>query len=537
MHNGHAGEAETSKEFNALTNVTQTRWNDPVTRPDMATWPKLLNDDSIALKAEPFALRRQSARKRLIDAAQKYVIRLGRAAANAGVTFPESSILTGNTESQRIVMTGHQPVPFHGGLTFKYECTEETATRTKSIGVAVIIDTDKGDPTAFQYPALVPSEDKQQCQIANATFCNAPNLYLFSRFLPVDRMTSIAGNLESQLRHATTDANAKRFRQTADNSLKLAAADVTPVEASVIGRWTNGIGNRLLELPMSAICAFPEVLEMTAELLNDADRFAAIYDRELEQFRSDHDIRNKANPFPDLASTDDGQEMPFWVLNAVRQTRHRLIVRTGTEHVSLIADGDVLIESTPGALRSALDKLALQGMQLVPRGAMVSAFLRLLFADLFVHGLGGEHYDPFTDRLVQSWWNGAAPPFTVASASEYLFEEQRDELHRLQKLDAQLRDLRYNPQRYFDSGVFNDDLQTRLRNLVQKKDSAIASMKTAHADGKSAKDIGRQIQQMTDQIRAMVDDFFHEDLVALAEISDSTRQAFECRTYPWFLFP
>ncbi len=537
MHNGHAGEAETSKELNALANVTQTRWNDPVTRPDMATWTDLLNDDSMALEAEAFALRRQSARKRLIDAAQVYVIRLGQAAANAGVTLPESSMLTGDTESQRIVMTGHQPVPFHGGLTFKYECTEETAIRTKSIGVAVIIDTDKGDPTAFQYPALVPNEDKQQCQIADATFCDAPNLYLFSQFLPVVRLTSVASNLESQLRHATTDANSKRFRQTADDFLKLAAADVTPAESSVITRWTNGIGNRLLELPLSAICAFPEVLEMTAELLNDADSFAATYNRELEQFRSDHDIRNMANPFPDLASTDEGQELPFWVLNAVGQTRHRLIVRTGTEHVSLIADGDELVESAPDGLRSALDKLALQGMQLVPRGAMVSAFLRLLFADLFVHGLGGEHYDPFTDRLVQSWWNVAAPPFTVASASEYLFEEQRDELHRLTKLDSQLRDLRYNPQRHFDRGVFNDDIQSRLRDLVQKKDSAIASMKTAHADGKSAKDIGRQIQQITDQIRATVDDAFHEDLTTFAGLSDSTQQAFECRTYPWFLFP
>ncbi len=516
-------------------NVTRTCWNDPVTRPDIATWAALLNDNSAYRTTEPIASRRRSARKRLVDSAQQYVIRLGKAAANAGVAIPESSMLTGDTESQHIVMTGHQPVPFHGGLTFKYQCTEETATRTNSIGVAVIIDTDAGDPTAFQYPALM--EDQHHLQLRNATFCSAPTVYLFARFLPADRLTNVANDLEAQLQQATTDATARRFRQTADSFLKLAAADVTPAEASVIARWTNGIGNRLLELPLSAICAFPEVLEMTAELLNQADKFAATYNRDLDQFRSDHDIRNTANPFPNLSPADDGQELPFWVLNSVQQTRHRLIVRTNDGHVSLIADGVVLLQSASDSLRMELDTLAVQGIQLVPRGAMVSSFLRLLFADLFVHGLGGEHYDPFTNPLVQSWWNVTAPPFTVASASEYLFAQQRNELHRLQEMESQLRDLRYNPQRHFNSGVFSDDLESRLRDLVQKKESAIASMKTAHADGKSAKDIGRQIQQISDQIRETVDEAFHEDLAALEGINESTQQAFECRTYPWFLFP
>jgi len=499
-------------------------------------WPDLLKSNTADLPPEPLAAWRRSARKRLVDAAQQFVIRLGDSAKAAGVTLPESSMLTGGVESQRIVMTGHQPVTFHGGLCFKYLSAEQAAEQTDSIGVAVIIDVDEGDPTEFQYPAIVPEEDRRQCQLATATFCEAPAIYAFARFLPSDRLTTIVNDVEAELKQTTNDETAHRFRVAADTYVKLAAADVVPAEASVISRWTNEIGNRLLELPLSAICAFPEAVDLTTQIMKKADEFAATYNRELETFRSDHDIRNTANPFPNLQSIDDGQEMPFWVLNSVQQTRHRLIVRTNCENINLIADGEVLLTAVPDALRAAVDDLAVRGIQLVPRGAMVSTFLRLLFADLFVHGLGGEHYEPFTDRFIESWWKVSPAPFTVASASEYLFAEQRDELHRLQGVESQLRDLRYNPQRHFDSGVFSEELEKRLQELVEQKQSAIASMKTAHADGKSAKDIGHQIQQISDQIRATVDEAFHDDLTALESITDNTQQAFECRTYPWFLF-
>jgi len=515
----------------------ETRWHSTVTRPDIATWPALLNEGGFGISSEPMASRRQSARKRLVDAAQQYVMRLGQAAKAAGVSLPETGLLTGDADTQRILMTGHQPVPFHGGLSFKYLCAEQTAVLSNSIGLAVMIDTDEGDPANFQYPESAPEQDSSQCRIASSTFCEAPTIFALTRFLPSDQLKDVTDSVAEQLKQSTSDASADRFRSVAEIYQSLAEQDVPPTEASVIARWTNGIGSRLLELPLSAICAFSEVIDLITEILMKTNDFAATYNQELDQFRSKHEIRNAANPFPDLQSTDDGQELPFWVLNSKQQTRHRLSVRTSGNEIKLFAAGDVILDTSPNDLRSALDGLTLNGIQLIPRGALVTAFLRLLFADLFVHGLGGEHYDPFTNRLIRSWWNVEAPPFTVASASDFLFAEQRDELHRLQEMESQLRDLRYNPQRHFESGVFSNDLETRLRQLVEKKQDAIASMKTAHADGRSAKDIGHQIQQISDEIKSAVDEGFHEDLAALDRITDSTRQAYECRTYPWFLFP
>jgi hypothetical protein len=41
-------------------------------------------------------------------------------------------------------MTGHQPVIFHSGLTFKYQTTETFALEHNALAIAVLIDTDEG---------------------------------------------------------------------------------------------------------------------------------------------------------------------------------------------------------------------------------------------------------------------------------------------------------------------------------------------------------------------------------------------------------
>jgi hypothetical protein len=88
---------------------------------------------------------REQARKRLVDAAEQYVIRLSQAARTAGLLSEAVPLLTGDPTTRPVIMTGHQPVVFHSGLAFKYQITEAFAFRNELIAVAVVIDTDEGD--------------------------------------------------------------------------------------------------------------------------------------------------------------------------------------------------------------------------------------------------------------------------------------------------------------------------------------------------------------------------------------------------------
>ena len=59
-------------------------------------------------------------------------------------------------------MTGHKPVVFHSGLTFKYQTTEAFAAQHGLIAIAIVIDTDEGDAGAFSYPTVDASPGRFQ---------------------------------------------------------------------------------------------------------------------------------------------------------------------------------------------------------------------------------------------------------------------------------------------------------------------------------------------------------------------------------------
>ena len=308
-------------------------------------------------------------------------------------------------------------------------------------------------------------------------------------------------------------------------------------EANTIVRWSRGIGSRLIELPLSAICSFPEVLELTASILDKHELFAQAYNNCLANYRDTHGIRNQANPFPNLKSGPDGTELPFWIVRSDSQTRHPAVLRKIHGVATLFANGRSVRIFPSGESMQILNHLLLQGIQLIPRGAMITGILRLLFADLFVHGTGGGHYDQFTTDFLHSWWKVESPPFVVASASRLLFEERQTELRKCQSLKGNLRDMQFNPQRHFGTGVFNGSVESELRRLCAQKDTEVAQLKSAQKTGQSARDIGHRIQLLSNKIKAKVNEAFSEQIAVLRELTPETQAAVACRTYPWFLFP
>jgi len=499
---------------------------------------------------------RRTARNRLVESAEKYALRLNSIAEDAELPANVSPILTGDPSSQPIVMTGHQPVVFHSGLTFKYETTQQFAADNNAIAVAVIIDTDRGDAGQFSYPqpdpeaaAVQSTEDDCESAETPAEHASPYRAHLDVKSLAASNTLFTQGKLKpaAQLQQLATDVRTalqKLCQPNAGNAAfrvlnsfgQLANAKATVLEANTIMRWQFGIGSRMLELPLSAIAAFPESLMLTVDILKQPRRFAAAYNSALSLFREEHGIRNSANPFPDLKITDDGCELPFWVVNHDRGTRHVLDVQLDGNVTRLLANGRTVDTFADSISDDALEPMLLQSLQIVPRGALITVFLRLLFSDLFVHGTGGGRYDRFTDEFIRSWWNVEPPAYTVASASRYLFARQREELQRLSRIRSQLRDLQFNPQRHFGQGVFSDELEERLAGLALEKEESVQRLQSAHANGQSAKELGREIQQCSNQIKDAVAAEFEPQLSLLNSLAPEQHDAINSRTYPWFFF-
>ena len=458
-------------------------------------------------------------------------------------------LLTGDPSKTPIIMTGHKPVVFHSGLTFKYQTTEAFAAQHGLIAIAVVIDTDEGDAGAFSYPTVDASPGRFQNSsgdaerrflLKSATFVRTPGLFSGTRLKARDVLSAELMAVRNELQACGKDSAVTAFQTVADQYAAL--AEISPpgfsaLEANLITRWNADIGSRMLELPLSAICSFPEFIRFTAQIFERPFEFAQCYNTTLTTFRAEHRIRNEANPFPNLTLEDDWCELPFWVVDHSAGTRHVLQVRRALEGMSLECDRERLLTLQTGNVAEALTSLLFAGQQLVPRGALITATLRLLFSDLFIHGTGGGQYDPCTDALIRNWWSVEPSPFAVASASRFLFAEERQKLMRLQHIESQLREMQYNPQRFLGTNVYSAALEEGLTSLLREKEAAVNQMRSARHAGESAHDIGCEIQRITDAIKFEVSQEFEPRLVELRRLTDQNVSAITNRTWPWFLFP
>lgn len=482
---------------------------------------------------------RVRARRRLIQAAVDYRQRLTAIGDRAGLLKQSASLLSGDPDVGPIVMTGHQPVIFHSGLTFKYEMTEQFAASREATAVSIVIDTDEGDAGAFSFPEAkaVRADDGASgptLSIASATFGRAPSLYGTSRMKSSAEILAEASRVSHGLASCGCTSASATFQQVAGQYASINTDSM--MEANLIIRWNAGIGSRIPELPLSVVSGFPEVIQFFSDILQKPFEFVRCYNSTLTAFRSEQKIRNEANPFPNLQCDSTSCEMPFWIVDGKAGTRHAVMIRKQESDYILETSEGLQVEIVPGNESASVFSLLISGKQLVPRGAMITATFRLLFSDLFVHGTGGARYDRYTDSLIRTWWKVEPTPFGVASASRYLFEKQRQELSHLQSISDQLRDLQFNPQRHLGAGLFSPETEDFLRDRLAAKEEAVADLRQARDSGQSAQEIGRVIQQVGDEIKSRVLSDFEPQLVSLRAIPAETMAVWNCRTWPWMFF-
>lgn len=461
------------------------------------------------------------------QAAQAYTTELTRAAAAAGLDSPHHAPpqhapsdgdQTIPPDHQPVVATGHQPIVFHPGLMAKNRLLQQLLNQQPAAsGLMVLIDTDEGHAGHIRYPQATP-----QLQIATANIATSGPLYLSQTLLTEERVADIGQHIVLRLEEFGFADAAERTAVVMDQYTRLAGTSAVAANSIVRRLWEGQTS--YLELPLSRLCGVPSVRQFLHARVSEAGEAAALhetYNRTLDEYRARHGIVNPANPFPNLMSTGRQQELPFWIIRTDADGQQR--------REPLMVDRQSSARGFPPEAIHASDAL------LVPRGMMISAVLRLLVSDLFIHGTGGQRYDVCTNEFFRNWKQVTLPDFVTATATRHLFADEVRQLEHVQQLRRHLHNSRHRFRRFVTAGQLSSACQVEAERLLQQRQRRIDAFNAAQAAGLSAREWHFQLKQIREQIHT----FTHRVIAADADLRlppHSEREVLTDRTLPFFFF-
>ncbi len=495
-------------------------------RPPVGEWAALARENAALVRAWEFPLAgmpvgeaRREARRVLTAAAAEWTASAGIAAAPV------------RSEPELVIATGHQPELYHTGVWVKDFLLQRVAEEAGAVGVDVVVDTDTFRTVGVSAPCLRPgvTRCRQYLAVGTPETCYAcapaPSAEHVERFC--EATAEVLGSLPapSVARHFATFCESLR------------AAEGRPDLASfltVARRHFEGGLTDYLELPVTAAARTEPFARFALELCGDAERFATVHNDELAAHRALHRVRSTAQPFPDLVVEDDAVEVPLWLVGP--GGRHPARVRRGSgagADVEVLGPDGVALVLPPDPLHAA-EVLGAAEVTLAPRALALTLFFRTLFADLFIHGIGGARYDRVTEGVAKRLWGIDLPPFATASLTMYLplgahVVTEED----VAEVDRRLHRLTHNPDESLGDVEF-DSAEERDRALALAAEKR-ALIEAIGAEGADRKALGLEIRARNEELAVLLEPLAdelretRERLVAQVEAAD----VFTDRTYPY----
>ncbi len=353
-----------------------------------------------------------------------------------------------------VFLAGHQPELFHPGVWLKNFVLGDLAQRNGGVAINLVVDSDTIKSSSLR----VPGGSIESPTVEGVLF---------------DRPT---GEIPFQARTIQDRALFESFGHRAAERLKPLVSDplVRDYWPLVVdcSRRTNNLGECLaqsrhkwearwglatLEIPQSNVCELEAFGWLTAHLFAHLPRFWEIYNSALADYRRCYHVRSLAHPAPDLAVDDDWLEAPFWIWTNDDPQRRRVFARQRGGEI-LLADRhgieialSLAAESEADSAVEQLTTLGDRGIHLRSRALLTTLAARLIFGDLFMHGIGGAKYDRLTDAIIERFFGIEAPAYMVVSGTLHLPIDRpavnRDDLH---SVECELRELTYHPERFID---------------------------------------------------------------------------------------
>jgi len=340
------------------------------------------------------------------------------------------------------ILCGHQPAFIHPGVWAKSVVVAQFSERHDLAGGELVVDNDAPHSSGLTVPAAGPDglvrihNFTWEADLAGAAYEGRPAL-----------SAQVVEATAQQLSHLLGEA----FGQSAlpdylEGSRQAQGGDIVAQHLAGRSRIDRPLGAQLRAIRVSDVFGGAFV----ADLLLNADRFAAVYNSALKEYRTAHQVRSADRPLPDLGRRGDQIETALWIYQP-GQRRCRLWVSRQGDAICLLADqslaGRIGVQELTRDPDAALAGL---GPWLVrPRALTLTLWARLLACDLFVHGIGGAKYDRVTDRIFRRYYGFEPPPLACVSATLQLPLPRHPQAETEQRAARQRRrDLLFNPHRY-----------------------------------------------------------------------------------------
>ncbi|MCB0320450.1 MAG: hypothetical protein KDD60_05940 [Bdellovibrionales bacterium] len=392
-----------------------------------------------------------------------------------------------------IVGTGHQATFFHPGIFRKYLETARFAKEQGVFAVHVIMDLDETDGGSFCYPVDSQSGDIT-LEVDSLRRGDSP-----FPFYQIFQYSSQA--FEALPPFLGNQANFKKAQEL------YKSLDGVPIAvAHSLARLAFVSDLPIVEVSFATLIQEDDVQKVGEEWRKQGREIHDLYNSELNAFREERKIKNVANPFPNLKERGQAFELPFWEYSDDGSRREVVWSDSGNEITSFLA----------------------------PRGAMTTVMFRTLFFDFFVHGLGGERYDFFTNRFLARWLGLEGLEFGVVSETRYLFSEWHD-LRQLRLRVSQIKDICSHTENYFGTEIFLKEQEVELRAQVEKRAELIAALQRVDdIEGRSR--IAHQLNGVNSEIRDYVESVCGSKWRAKLNTLERGEMAYTCREFPFFCF-
>ena len=421
-----------------------------------------------------------------------------------------------------LVIAGHQPLFFHPGIIYKYLLI----ARATAAGMAPLFISVDSDPCGG-FPVRLPAYDSER-----------------GNYSSVVHMMTPAAQTEFYRDAAAEPASLEAFKKAALTDISSLPGDPFPygiefLQSGLKGpfpkrmrdlmvllrrRYAQDWPSPVLELPVSALCDTREFYEFAFDMVSRGVEVRELFNSALAAYRKEHHIRSKANPFPDLALAEGGAcETLFWLVTA--DGRKPLFAKPGKGGTTVVLAGTKTAAADAGELMAVCRE---RGAAIWPRAVSLSLMLRLFIGDLFVHGIGGEHYDRITDRLIPQLYGTEPPGFATASCTPAA-PGMEDPQPVLTYLKETLRKTKYHPESFLDE-------TPEIGPLAAEKQKLVKAIKESGADKKS---ISRKISEVNEKLNTLLAAKRKRftDEIEKAEAELDRYRVIADRELPYFLYP
>ena len=313
-----------------------------------------------------------------------------------------------------LIATGHQAELHHSGVWVKNVLLDVLARKLNGKAFHFSVDTDEPKHLSLRWPggSVALSDDSNLSAKAWSGLLECPS---------ADHLKTVSNQFEDAAREWMFEPVIPAFFASMQKNCRSCAG--LPVALSDSQQELDrSIGLEYDSRMVSPICSSEPYLAFAHHIMARADAFAADYNASLEQFRHDNGIRTPGRPMPNLAVSSDAVEVPFWLDDLANQMRSRAKVELrGGSYCFCAADGESFVFNRDAEGWDAATKLKswleAHRLRISPRALTLTAVLRLLVADQFVHGIGGGQYDQVLDELILRHFKLEPPRFSVTTAT------------------------------------------------------------------------------------------------------------------------